>query len=389
MMSGKNIISIRIVAMFGVLFMHASFLHWQVLHNLDVNFFNNSQLSFSFFSVAISLFKFSSIIFFLISGYLFETNKRRYTDFKKFVLDKYHALLKPYLVIFFIPVCLFLLLVQPYFGDTYNLSFTGYLKNITSAVFLSNYWFVPVLLLYFILNFFIPYKWLKVLFPLSILITLSYSLNLYLNLISTVHTLSFIGFLSFFFLGRMQVHKVYKPVKLHFKILLVILFLLLSIAESHFLFYKVHQFDAWNTLKFSNILYSIAVVLLLTHVPEFPPAFKRINTYFIYLIHPHLLKIIGYVCFNYYNLTFYSPLLNLLFVGSFIFLCLAMATLNKQFKKDYLAYKFFFFLSFQAKFFRQLFITILIIICMYLFAKAHSVNGLESNYMVGVKDLKR
>jgi len=326
MLTTKNISSIRVIAMFGILVTHSVGSYLKFIVSND-NVFDVSL-------AIVSIVKFSTIVFFLISGYLFELNKNKYTDFKLFMKGKYTNLVKPYLLLFLIPICLFFLVFHPNFHETsFKTIAFWYLETILEQVFLTNYWFIPVLLLYFVINFFTPYKALRILFPISICITLFYSVNLYYNFIRTEHTLSFLGFLSFFFLGRIQVYKKYKPIKIYFKILLTVLFFILSIAEARLLHYHFHSTDAENTLRISSIFFSLSVVVLLKDLPQLPTRILQIDTYFIYLIHIHLLRITSFV-YVLANFKLYSWPLFIILIFSFILLCVAIQSATSRIKKS-------------------------------------------------------
>lgn len=329
MLTTKNINSIRFIAMFGVLFIHSA--------GSYLKFFVSKENTFGVFSFLISIMKFSTIVFFLISGYLFELNKNKYVDFKTFLIGKYSNLLKPYLTIFLIPICLFFFFSHPDFHEaTFKTVINWYVKTIFDQIFLTNYWFIPVLVLYFMVNFFVPYRALKILFPISIAITLFYSINLYFNFVRTEHTLSFLGFLSFFFLGRLQAYKKYKPVKFYCKIILAFLFLFLSLAETNVLHYYFHSQDAANTLKISNILFSISIVVLLKDMRQFPAKILKIDTYFIYLIHMHVLRITSLLLIL-LNFQLQSWSVYFVLIISFILLCLVVETIITRIRKIKLA----------------------------------------------------
>jgi probable poly-beta-1,6-N-acetyl-D-glucosamine export protein len=287
----KNLSDIRFIAMLGVLFVHST--EAFTVHYFDNanHFFSGTRNDFLFFSVIVNLCKFSTIAFFIISGYLFQLNEEKYSSsFKKFITNKYKKLLKPYLVIFILPIVIYHLILKRFLAVDDDITFASSLLNIVKQVFLSSYWFIPVLLFYFIVNFFLPYKYIKYIFLPSLAITLFYAFNLYFPLIPTNHTLSFLGFLSFFLLGRISFNTNLNmlPKKRWLVISIFLLGFVLTVWESWFLNYSFQQHDSWNTLKLSNILYSLGTLILLKDRLSVPKPLLKVDTYFIYLIHPHL-----------------------------------------------------------------------------------------------------
>ncbi len=279
--------------MIGILFTHS-------IQAFSVHFFNENNIfigttnEFIFYSALINIGKFATIVFFIISGFLFQLNEHKYSSFKAFINNKYQKLLKPYLIIFLIPILIYNLPIKPFISAPEHVTVLVYVVNILKKIFFSNYWFIPVLFIYFIGNFFLPFRYMKWVFPVAVLITIFYSFNLYNPIIPTSHTLGFLGFCSFFFLGRIMVNlKPLSSITNSWAIIsLCICGFLFSIIETCILHYSFSQADCWNTLKISNIFYSLTALLLLKDKVIMPSYLLKVDTYMIYLFHPHLKGII-------------------------------------------------------------------------------------------------
>jgi probable poly-beta-1,6-N-acetyl-D-glucosamine export protein len=290
----KNLSSIRFIAMIGILFGHSTQIFSSYLFNQS-HIFIGSKNQFLFYSMMLDLWKFATIVFFIISGYLFQLNRHKYNSFKTFIHNKYKKLLQPYIIIFFIPLLLINLPIKPFFtAASFDLTLSSFCISILKQIFFSNYWFIPVLVIYFIINFFLPYKYLKFAFPVSVAITLFYSFNLYHPIVPTAHTLSILGFCSFFFLGRVVAKsgRYFSFNKLAPAIILFVLAFAFTVFESYWLSYSCKQVDAWNTLKLSNVLYALAVLSLLNNRVVIPKKLLETDTYFIYLSHPHMKRVV-------------------------------------------------------------------------------------------------
>jgi len=316
-MKPDKIFSIRYLAIIGILAMHflSSIFH-SALYPVGMTAqtpviqqysptYHDDLFNFLGYSFLVNLFKPATILFFIISGYLFEINfsKYRSNGFLSIVKKKFHTLLKPYLIVFAVPTFLIFLLVKPLLG------FGGAVINISAAfeqlvkmISYTSYWFIPVLVGYFFINFFIPSQHVKTALLISAPITLFISLSNYLSFGGMFLSFAIPGFISFFFLGRwLQMRKTaFVFIGKNVNIALVCLFLFTSNLESYLTYYKFYNVDFLGTLRISNLFYSLSLFhLMVNHVSIekiiTAKVFKPYNSYFIYLLHPFFVSMIDKV----------------------------------------------------------------------------------------------
>lgn len=300
MLKIENIANIRVIALSSILLMHLFSFFYFTEFFVPVSETVPSNAPFSDIligSSVMNLIKFGTIVFFVISGFLFQLKYDKYRKaFKPFLSNKYNALLKPYIIIFIFPL-LFLYLVVPVIKNGTLGSFAQQLTLIFNTIMLTSYWFIPTLMLYFIINFFIPTKWVSTLLIIFSIITGVFVLNIYLRFLPfTNHSLTGIGFMSFFLLGRLLFLKPQLSLsRNNVSILLVeiVAFFAFSELESLYLLFSRHDSDYLNSLRLSNIFFSLAVLEgmngLFTRKKH--SLLPQVNTYFIYLIHPHFVTL--------------------------------------------------------------------------------------------------
>lgn len=282
--------TIRCISMIGIVFEHSCvFWDFTYLNKLDT-FVEISIMQF---------FKFGTIAFFLIGGFLINHKFQEYTP-GQYLKNRVKSTVKPWLLWMFI----FLLteLIDKYViymkGGNLRMpeGFLWYLyQEVVSILFLSSYWFVlNFLICISILLLFKRYLynlWFGILLGI---ISLFYSVNLYYGWIITQHSTALFGFVFYLWLG-VYMNKYYDRVMSYVKnfswlntILLVVICFLYASLESAFLLSKGSP-DPFNTLRITNILYSLAFFLLLLKVGKMDWLQKsvqpRITTFGIYLIH--------------------------------------------------------------------------------------------------------
>lgn len=259
----------------------------------------------------IQIYKFGTIIFFLLSGFLIG-DKIKTTTAKDYMAKRFSNTIKPwlfwvflYILLSYVTSAIIYFKFHPSdFWQTPTLPITYQLKN---TLLFTNYWFI--------LNFMICLgmllafrKYLDSYYFGGILLLLSlfYSVNLYFNWIETSHTTAVVGFVFYLWLGY-QLHRHYDAFKNWVNslsgwilTLALLVTLAIAIAESYHLL-RLGSTDGFNTLRASNILYSlVAFVALFKYSKYFNVSvFKpRHTTYGIYLIHQliifHFLPLIFY-----------------------------------------------------------------------------------------------
>jgi hypothetical protein len=320
MINSKNFDNIRSVALIFILLLHTILFYNPSMIDLyketskELFYLNFEQLLLN--SLYYNIFKPGTILFFIIAGFLFQMQFLKFDNFYVFLKKKAKSLLRPYLIIFVIPTIFLIIFVYPYVGakeNTDNIEFSALFIKIMESIFLTNYWFVPALFVTLIINFFIKTKDLFIALALFIAIWLIAYLNIYFKFVMTSHTVWFVGFFFVFTLGRLMF--IYNDKISNLSIikdprqlfLICVLFYIFSNLESLFIMYYAANADYVNTLKIGNLFYSFALFYMLNYgfsksnfvVP------LNLSFYFIYLIHPFILRITSYVMEG-YNLKFFQ-----------------------------------------------------------------------------------
>ncbi|MBD0350146.1 MAG: acyltransferase [Bacteroidota bacterium] len=246
------------------------------------------------FILSVQILKFSSICFFIISGFLL-SNKLSVEDGFQFYKRRFHSLWRPYAVAFVITFCFYLLrwLVKFHLFQPFELA--------NRLAFHTSFWFVPNLLFALLItivllkttNFF--YTGLLT----AVLLLISTINTVYLN--HEEHTVALFAYAFYLWLGMFIYKKniIDRVRSMSISVILAALIcsFLLAVAESYY--FTLHHAAApitFNTLCFSNQLYSIIAFLFLIRISEYIPAFTLVNprkeTYGIYLYHMIIISIV-------------------------------------------------------------------------------------------------
>lgn len=250
-------------------------------------------------------FKFGSLLFMIIGGFLFQNSVNRYS-YSELIRRKALTILIPSLIFIF-PWIVLNLLILPQLGENkqvVNLDFAG--KELFNLFFRSIYWFPINLFLLLLLNNYIRnIKLLKLLLLPALLITLFYSVNIYYHWVPRKHNSAVFAYFSFFFIGRL-LFVYFQPIKRYLSYLKSNLFLRgfafiamlsafgLSVYESYSIQEANLRTDPGNILRFSNILYTFLLLALVFNYRDRIKTgnyFKEKTVFLIYLIHPYWLYI--------------------------------------------------------------------------------------------------
>ncbi|WP_207429757.1 acyltransferase family protein [Pedobacter sp. SYSU D00535] len=248
--------------------------------------------------------KFGSILFMVISGFLFQKSVLKYkpTDL---ISKKVTTVLIPSLF-FMLPWLILNIAILPFVGEkTTEVTEEYVYAQVYNIFFRSIYWFPINLFLIFIVNSFIrDTKVLKNLFIPAVLVTLFYSLNIYQHWVPRRHNSALLGYFSFFFAGRLlQVHygmiksliETYTRSFLHKTGFAVLLLLFFGMAAFEtYTIQATSTTDPFNILRASNIIYSglfLVVLFQIRKALSFASYFKDKSVFLIYLIHPYFLFI--------------------------------------------------------------------------------------------------
>lgn len=252
-----------------------------------------SDLYWTFLS-SIQVAKFGTITFFLLAGFLLGDNFVNYTPFQYFK-RRLSNTVAPWLFwsILFILFDIVRDYLTPPIGHSELFTWNNIYLNILGLYKYSNYWFI--------INFMISLSILllirKFLYSISLgvilaLFTIFYSVNIYYLWVFPNHTTAILGFVFFIWAGVqlrknwMHFDKMVRRTPYSLIISLVVLAYFFSIYESIIL--EDFPGDKTNTLRFSNILYSLACFYLLLKIRTFDflgGLRPRQTTYGIYLVH--------------------------------------------------------------------------------------------------------
>jgi hypothetical protein len=250
------------------------------------------------YDVVIQLIKFGTISFFLLSGFLIGEKFASYPALQ-YLKKRVDNTFLPWIfwVLFF---CLMIVandLVsakQFYHGELpphYGLVVLGYLQMIT---FYTVYWFIPNFLICIgLLLIFKRYLYSYWFGAVLLCFTILYMFNIYYEWIEPKHSTAIFGFVFFLWLG-VQLNRHLNQIKtwldatpLWLWVILLIITLLAGVYETSLL-KQLKSEDPYNSLRPTNILYSLCFFFTLFKIRKF----KRINylkpretTYGIYLIH--------------------------------------------------------------------------------------------------------
>ncbi len=284
--------TIRCISMIGIVFEHCARVGDPFYVSYATSMFQASVMQF---------FKFATIAFFLIAGFLINHKFAEYSPVQ-YIKNRFKNTIGPWafwlnILVLFTLVNLFYKYFIIYHRD-YPLpaDFKAYLGQLYyETIFLTGYWFIlNFLICICILLIFKKYIykiWLGLIFAL---ISLFYSVNLYHGWVITNHTVALFGFVFYLWLGA-YMNKHFDKVmwfiertSIWWIIGLTALFFLLGDIETVYL-KELGSKDAYNTLRVSNILYSLSFFVLLLKMG--PVRFinermqPRKTTFGIYLIH--------------------------------------------------------------------------------------------------------
>jgi hypothetical protein len=285
--------SLRFIAMIGIIMEHSSF-----FFDIQFNTIPEKIVQIS----TLQVFKSGTIIFFLLAGFLIGDKFNAYNTVD-YLKRRVNNTAKPWL--FWVVILLILnyinkLVIVLKSNETLFTEFTfrQLATDIGNIVFNTSFWFIPNFLLCIaILLCFRKYLYSMVFGFILLCLSLVYSINLYLDIFPTSHTIAFFGFIFYLWLG-VQLNKHFVKFEAFIKktsieklgFLLLTTFILASL-ESYSLLTLLPA-DPFNTLRITNILYSLASFCFLYKLGNrismewFNP---RRYTFGLYLIHQILI----------------------------------------------------------------------------------------------------
>lgn len=287
--------TMRFIAMIGIVMEHSSpFLGLKLttLHDQIIQ------------TVSLQFIKFGTIVFFVLAGFLIGDKFNDYTT-KQYLGRRLHTTFRPW--IFWVTIFIILFYIDEsvkHFKGSDSLAFTHpfeyLLDRIHFIIVETSFWFIiNFMLCITILLVFRKYMYSLVFGATLGILSLFYSVNLYYDWIPTGHTTALLGFVFYLWLGVI-LHRYFAEFNqwINRQSFLVItaamlITFLISCAETINLI-QLGSGDSGNTLRFSNIIYSLVSFLFLYKYCNFSVIEKlkpRSMTFGIHLLH-HILIII-------------------------------------------------------------------------------------------------
>jgi surface polysaccharide O-acyltransferase-like enzyme len=283
--------AIRAIAMVSIVMEHSFSFNEHQYHPTD-------KPSILTYTVVVQFIKFGTIAFFLLAGFLIGEKFTTYTPLQ-YLKRRIDNTILPWVFwsLFFLATMVMNDVVSAIkFNDGhFQTGYAGVLANYAKGIYLyTSYWFIPNFLCCIAILLIFKRRlysyWLGACFALF---NIWYILNIYNEWVEPRHSTALLGFVFFLWLGA-QFNKHLSSLEKWLAKTSVWLWIALSaitltIAVFEVLYLKqLHSVDAFNTLRLSNILYSICFFFLLLKVKSF----KLVNllkprdtTYGIYLIH--------------------------------------------------------------------------------------------------------
>ncbi len=242
--------------------------------------------------------KLGTMTFFILAGFLIGDKFTDYTP-GQYIKRRFANTVKPWL--FWALLFVFIILLDNLIGSlrfdgTFKQDFLTLLPNTLETVFLfTNYWFIiNFLICITVLLIFKKYLYSLWFGILLLAITFMYSINIYTLWFEPRHTTALFGFVFFLWFGAQLYHK-WNAVDNWIKRVPLSVFVFTTLATFTLAVIEIQQLralnsiDEFNTLRASNVLYSISAFLLLLKIRHFPAIIKylkpRETTFGIYLIH--------------------------------------------------------------------------------------------------------
>lgn len=282
--------TIRCISMIGIVFEHCGAIGTGIYRSLYDRIVQVSMFQF---------FKFGTIAFFLIGGFLINHKFQQYTA-GQYLKNRFRSTVRPWLFWLFIYIGLTVLdrYIAGLRGSQNPVAdnFFGYIWLLfVHGLFYTSNWFVlNFLICICILLIFKKYLYSWTLGILLGLLSLMYSLNIYHEWFESDHTTALFGFVFYLWLG-VTLNRYFDQIMAYIKktswlvvISGVILLFALSVLET-FKLIDIKAFDPFNTLRITNIFYSLGVFAMLLKIGQLNLLQRvlkpRETTFGIYLVH--------------------------------------------------------------------------------------------------------
>lgn len=287
--------TIRCISMMGIVFEHSA-----VLWGIKFVAISDQILQIA----TMQFFKFATIAFFLIGGFLINYKFTEYTP-AQYIQRRFTNTIKPWL--FWIMILVIANLIREWVvfkkgmgsGEFLEYPVAYFVEQFRYILFESSFWFILNFLicisLLLIFKRFLYKPWFGlILFSISLI----YSVNLYAEWFVTRHSIALFGFVFYLWLG-VNLNRYYDRVMLWVKhvswpVMLMgnTVFFILACAEVYVLT-ELGSHDEYNTLRITNIFYSFSMFALMLKMGDIKSLDQaltpRKSTFGIYLIHQLLI----------------------------------------------------------------------------------------------------
>jgi hypothetical protein len=278
---------VRFLATFGIVYIHS----YVPMHGLDTNAFLHHVPHAEYYLYIKQLFKFSTICYFLIAGFLLADKSIESSPFS-YYMRRLNIIAIPYL--FALVLFIAALALHSYITSGHHITAT-YVVEIAKYVMLySPFWYVPNYLLCLLVIVCFSRYASSIYFGAVLFLITAWNTwyNVYAGNTHT-HTTALTGFIFYMWLG-MYIKKKNLIAGMqnagpYITGAILVLFYILSDCETHYMFYHTHIAETLNTLRISNQLYSVAFFAFIVSCCKKPVNFGTLNprneTYGIYLYH--------------------------------------------------------------------------------------------------------
>ena len=283
--------SIRAIAMISIVMEHCFSFDDHMYHQPD-------KLSLYTYVAAIQFIKFGTIAFFLLSGFLIGEKFTDYTPVQ-YLKRRVDNTILPWVFwsLFFLAMMILNDVVSAYQFNhgQFEPHYGAIVWHYAVTIYLyTSYWFIPNFLICIgVLLIFKRYLYSYWLGAGLFVCTILYMFNIYHEWVEPRHSTAILGFVFFLWMGAQlnrnlaQLEKWLDKTPVLLWAFLSLITLVAGVFETQHL-KTLHSVDPYNTLRFSNILYSLCFFFLLLKIKSFKFAKylkSRETTYGIYLIH--------------------------------------------------------------------------------------------------------
>jgi hypothetical protein len=278
---------VRFLATLGIVYIHS----YVPMHGMETNAFVHHMPHAEYYLYVKQLFKFATICYFLIAGFLLADKSIESSPFT-YYRRRLNVIAIPY--IFALLLFIAALALHSYITSGHHITI-GYVIEIAKYVLLySPFWYVPnYLLCLFVIVCFSKYATSIYFGAVLFLIT---ALNTWFNVYAGnthTHTTALTGFIFYMWLGMyIKKKNLVAGMQNAGPIItgaVMIVFYILSDCETHYMLFHTHIAETLNTLRISNQLYSVAFFAFIVSCCKKPVSFGGLNprkeTYGIYLYH--------------------------------------------------------------------------------------------------------